>query len=181
MLVSIAYGLEWKVNQHGHGDLLEGILFLLLEHTGRLVSESVFGEHVAASENPGNITTNTIATRKEVVGSEARYVVQILHAALGASDRKDLVATVLAAPKSNDGASSTRSGDLALLSKVKKLLQSTLVRNTVGGEDLETLRLPTPPLERTRLPNGKGLQVERYGPDWLVETVWALIGWDLMK
>lgn len=185
MLASVSYGLEWKAAHPGHADLLEGILFTILEHTGRLLSEAVFDEHVAASNNLGNITKEGTSGCRSSARIEARYIVQVLHAALGGDERKDLVAQLLAAGKINAG--SLRQGSVHgvfsadLLVKAKKLLQSTLMKSAVGGEDLETLRLPTPPVERTVLPAAKGAGVERYGSDWLVETVWALIGWDLMN
>lgn len=185
MLASVSYSLEWKASHPGHSDLLEGILFSVLEHTGRLLSEAVFDEHVATSNNPGNITKESASGCKQAARIEARYIVQVLHAALGGNEKKDLVAQVLAAGKRTSG--SLRQGSAHgvfsadLLIKAKKLLQSTLMKSAVGGEELETLRLPTPPVERTTLPAAKGAGVERYGSDWLVETVWALIGWDLVN
>jgi hypothetical protein len=212
-LASMAYGLEWKADQPGHSDLLEGILFSVLEHIGRLVSEAVFAEHVATSDKPGNITKNApLSPVKDSL--EPRYMIKILYAALGGSDRKDLVARVLATGKrsvttqsrlrSSVGSSllspgkadikslsrysnaaekvplivKNPSGDL--LSKGKKLLQSTLVKSAVGGAGLETLRLPTPPAEESISILGVNNVDERFGSDWLIETVWALIGWDLI-
>lgn len=186
MLSSVAYGLEWKLQQPGHSDLLEGILFSVLEHTGRLLSESVFEEHVAASDSPGNISQGRRQKFSDASRVEARYIVQILHATLGGDERKGLVAQILSSGRIPAGQSRHNSVKGAVLSgdvllKAKKLLQSTLMRTTVGGEDLETLRLPTPPLETTGVVVPKRAVTERYGADWLVETIWALIGWDLMN
>lgn len=186
MLASLAYSLEWKVGQPGHCELLEGILFSTIEHIGRLVSEVVFGEHVATSDNPGNITKSAHVAPKAPARSEARYIVQVLHAALGGTDRKSLVSQILADKQTALGAYKTASsgglpGNLLLLSKVKRLLQSTLMKSTVGGEELETLRLPAPPQERMEVQNVVGIGAEKYGSDWLIETVWALIGWDLIN
>jgi hypothetical protein len=209
-LASMAYGLEWKADQPGHSDLLEGFLFSVLEHIGRLVSEAVFAEHVATSDKPGNITKNTpLSPAKDSL--ESRYMIKILYAALGGSDRKDLVARVLAtgkrqlsrlrssvgssllSPDKADIKGLSRYSDAAekvlqiandpsgdLLSKGKKLLQSTLVKSAVGGGELETLRLPTPPAEESISILGANNENERFGSDWLIETVWALIGWDLI-
>jgi len=186
MLASIAYSLEWKVGQPGHCELLEGILFSTIEHIGRLVSEVVFGEHVASSDNPGNITKSAHVAPKAPGRSEARYIVQVLHAALGGTDRKYLVSQILADKQTILRASETPSSEglsenLLLLSKVKRLLQSTLMKSTIGGEELETLKLPAPPEERTEVRNVARIQAEKYGSDWLIETVWALIGWDLIN
>jgi hypothetical protein len=186
-LASIVRHLEWKVQQPGHADLLEGILFCILEHTGRLISEAVFAEHVATSENPGNITKNDDPRVSGSIKYESRYMVKVLHAALGDAGRRELVAQVLTAgkPNSNDQAhfgdshlSSALSGDL--LSLAKKLLQSTLMKSAVGGPDLETLRLPTPPIEETDSSVEVGEEVEKYGSEWLIESVWGIIGWDMI-
>jgi hypothetical protein len=184
-LSSLAYGLEWSVHQSSHCELLEGILFCILEHTGRLVSKAIFLEHVATSDNPGNISKTNTPASKPVAQFEARYIVQVLHAALGGSEKKDLVTKILAAGKTNtrdfkhaSNHSTVLSGDLLL--KARKLLQSTLMKSTVGGEDLEALRLPTPPAERTDFEIPEASRIEPYGSDWLVEMVWTLIGWDLV-
>jgi len=186
MLSSVAYGLEWEVHQPGHSDFLEGLVFSILEHTGRLLSEAMFDEHIAVSDNPGNISKNIPRGSKEAARIEARYIVQILHATLGGDKRKELIAQILSSSRRQAGHSrlvstngSVLSGELLL--KARKLLQSTLMKTTVGGQELETLRLPTPPLEVTEMIVPEGSTMERYGSDWLVETVWALIGWDLMN
>lgn len=185
MLSSIAYGLEWKVYQPGHSDLLEGILSSVLEHIGRLLSESVFEEHVAISDNPGNISKGRLQKFNESSRIEARYMVQILHATMGGEERKGLVAQILSSGRTPAGQSSLNSTNRVLsgdvLLKAKKLLQSTLMKKAVGGEELETLRLPTPPIETSEVVVPKRPKLERYGSDWLVETIWALIGWDLMN
>jgi hypothetical protein len=186
-VASIVYGLEWKVQQPGHADLLEGMLFCTLEHTGRLVSEAVFAEHVVTSDNPGNIMKNDDPLARGRVKLESRYLVRILEAALGGPTRKGLIARVLAAekPSSNDQAhlggsvlASALTGDL--LSRTKKLLQSTLVKSAVGGPNLETLRFPTPPIEDLEPQAEIGDEVENYGSEWLIESVWGIIGWDII-
>jgi hypothetical protein len=186
MLSSVAYSIEWNAQQPGHSDLLEGILFTILEHTGRLVSQEIFNEHIAASDSPGNITQGVTPSSKQAACAEARYIVQILHAAVGTTERKELVSQVLAAGKTysrhhdeQSSANDVLSSDLLL--RVKKLLQSTLVKSAVGGEELETLRLPTPPAERTEVSVQDFSAMSRYGSDWLVETVCALVGWDLVE
>jgi hypothetical protein len=186
-LASTAYGLEWKIHQPGHCDLLEGILFSILEHTGRLLSEATFGEYVATSKNTGKITeSNDIPPTGRVLEYESRYMVQVLHAALGGRDRKELVARVLAAGKTNLNAQKRRGGSgisalsSDLLSKVNMLVQNTLLKCTIGGSKFETLKLPTPPPPEDSTPPVETPGVEPYGSDWLVETMWALVGWDFV-
>ncbi|KAN0110452.1 hypothetical protein V8E51_006839 [Hyaloscypha variabilis] len=186
-LVSLLDGIEWKVGRPGHADLLEGMLFCVLEEAGRLVSEAVFAEHVATSDNPGNISKTNDPMLQKSINHESRYLVQILQAAVGGTKKRALIAQVLAQgnPDSNEqrrlagsAMSLALSGDL--LSKTRKLLQSTLVRSAVGESNLETLRLPTPPLEETDMPLETNGQIEKYGSEWLVQSVWGIIGWDLI-
>jgi hypothetical protein len=186
-LASIAYSIEWKPGQSGHSNLLEGILFCILEHTGRLVSEAVFSEHVAVSDNPGNISKVDDSIPSRSVRHESRYLVQILRAAMGGLNKKEVIAQALAANSSTSSMngplvgstiSSTLSADL--LSKAKKLLQSTLVKAAVGGTDLESLRLPTPPIEEIDVPVEVDDPVEKYGSEWLIQSVWGLVGWDMV-
>jgi hypothetical protein len=187
-LAATVYALEWKVHQPGHSDLLEGILFSVLEHTGRLVSEAIFAEHVAISKNPGNITeANEVPVRNGAAKFESRYVVQVLHAALGGSNKKELVAQVLATGKTNVDVQTRFGGSTGLstlkgelLTKAKALIQSTLLKSVVGGAEPETLKLPPAPTEDEAMLAGESPGSDIYGSDWLVETVWALIGWDLV-
>lgn len=186
-LATILHRLEWKSQQPGHADLLEGMLFSLLEPTGRLISKAVFCEHVAISDNPGNISKNDDPDCSGDFKNESRYIVQILRAALGSSERRDLISQVLSTrlqtpgnTESIDGSapSAIKSGDL--FSKAKKLLQSTLVKSAVGGADLETLRLPTPPIEDDEMLVEVDDEIEKYGSEWLIESVWGIIGWDMI-
>ncbi|KAI1003422.1 hypothetical protein K3495_g4785 [Podosphaera aphanis] len=183
-LVLILKSLDWKADVAGHSDLLEGILCSVLKHTGRLVSEAIFLEHVATSDNPGNMTQDSpVLTSQKPSAFESRYVVQILHAALGGTSKKLRIAEVLAARKDQTSRpdathsflSSNRSLSHALL-----LLQSTLVKSAVGGNHLESFRMPTPPAEEPQTAVDENSSVERYGSEWLLENVWTLVGWDLV-
>ncbi len=188
IIISILFAIAWDVHQPGHSEILEGVLFCILDHVGRLVSEATFGEHVSASDNPGNITKSAAGPQvNEVSKIQARYMVQILHAALGGSSRRELVAKVLAAGKTNENATprnfpSSGPGLLAsdLLSKPKLLLRSTMMQSAVGGLNQESLGLPSPPTEETILRDEEEENMEEYGADWLIETIWAMIGWDLI-
>lgn len=185
-IASILHGLAWQSQLPGHCEILEGILFSILEHIGRLVSEATFGEHVALSNNPGNITNNITPMTQGVAKHESRYMVKILHAAVGGSTRNDVVAKVLVAENSSGKAQSSCSGAVSgqsvdLLQRAKRLLQGTLMKCSLGeGDASEVLRLPTPPVEGITSRAQRDNNVEQYGPEWFVETVWALIGWDLL-
>lgn len=185
-LISIAQ-IEWKVELPGHSDVWEGILFSILDFTGRLVSNAVFNEHVAMSDHVGNITKEGPALLPEAAKLESRYIVLVLRAALGGSNaRKELVARILSAHPAKPDVPS-RHGSLQasadhthnLLIKARKTMQQTLVKSAVGGERLEGLRLPQPPEDDSTYSSQADCCVEKFGQEWLLESVWALIGWEL--
>lgn len=177
-IASIAAGVQWKL-QPGHKEILEGILFSVFEHTGRLISDAVFGEHVAASDNTGNITKSADVAMSKMPGYVSRYTVQILHAFMGDPARRQLIAQILSPANSNfSGSASGTASAGDSFGKAKSLLQSTSLRSIVGGVDLKSLSLPRPPAEHTKVDEVGG--VERYGKDWLLEMVWGLVGWDLV-
>jgi hypothetical protein len=181
-LAAIAHNAQWKVQQPAHTEILEGLLFSILECTSRILSEAVFGEHVAASQLPGNITQSNVEVVKGFVRPEARYVVQVLQATVGVGDRSGLVAQILAARRTSNAQLQTTIANLpasgVLLLKAKELLQGTLIKSGLGDADIESLRLPNPPLA---LSNVSATDSKEYGKDWLVEMVWGLIGWDVVR
>ena len=184
-LACITHNLDWKIRQPGHSELLEGTLFSILEHTGRLLSVSVFQEHVAKAETAGNITGGKSAPFTRAMKLESRYIVQILHATIGIATRKELVAQVLMANSPHkaraDNCLQIPAGSASiatdLVSKANILIQSTLVKSTIGGVGLESLKLPSPPEEAFHCAIETG-DMELYGSDWLIGSVWALVGWD---
>ena len=177
--------MDWNVGQSGHCEILEGMLYFVLDHTGRLVSNAVFDEHVAKSDRPGNITQNGPPPLVEAVKLETRYIVQILYAALGTSSaRKELIARVLADRSLNTSAqlrsieSSNTTQDI--LNKARKTIQSSLLKSAVGGDELEGLKTPVSvdieSVVSVEL-HGHG---EKYGVEWLLGSVWALVGWEMV-
>ncbi|KAI9051318.1 hypothetical protein LZ554_004365 [Drepanopeziza brunnea f. sp. 'monogermtubi'] len=180
MLVSMVQDVDWKPNQTGHAEIIEGIVFSILEHTGRLVSDSVFGEHVATSDNPGNITKCPGLPANGVLRPESRYMVQVLYGVLGGQGRIELVSRMLSPGQTQScGIGIVSASSEAMLSKSKKLLQSTLLKSILGGAKLESLGLPRLPPESFNLTVEPAV-VENYGKEWLLETVWGLVGWDMV-
>lgn len=180
-LISILQNIEWKVNNQTHCNLLEACLFLVLEQTGRLVSEAVFTEHVAASDNPGHITKAKAFIKKDFTRFESRYIVQVLDAALGDENRKRLIAEVLSGKKSQNESNILTQPlipNTNVLSRVTLLLQSTLVKSAIGESNMESLGMLTPPTEQLGQVSDEG--EENYGSEWLLGRVWAIVGWDLI-
>lgn len=178
-LITMVQGVDWKADKTGHAEILEGILFLILDQTGRLLSDSVFGEHVSTSDNPGNITKRSDELGHGGSRPESQYIIQILNGVLGGSERIELVSRILTSGRTQSCGIGLNSLSGAMLSKSKKLLQSTLLKSMLGGVELESLKLPRPPTESSSLPADVTC-VEKYGKEWLLETVWGLVGWDLM-
>ena len=178
--------MEWKVEKAGHSDILEGMLFSILDHTGRLVSNAVFNEHVATSKKVANITLGGPEPLPGAAKLEAQYIIPILRAALGGdASRKEFLARVLCNGRGGvkdqtQGAcqqSSTGDG-LDLVTSARKRLQETLIKCAVGGNELDSLVLPPQPdgLDYWSVPTSCG---EEYGPEWVLESVWAVVGWEL--
>jgi len=180
--------MQWQIGQPGHKDLLEGILFFILEHIGRLVSHAVFDEHVATSDQLANITKPSPKLSSKASKLETRYMIKILAAALGGTGaRKDLVSHILAEEISGTNmyiSSRKPSGhSTEMLAKARKKIQCSLLKSVLGDGVAEgtTISKPYfPEVEATSLPamdeNG-----EKYGMDWLLGSVWALIGWDMIS
>ncbi|RFU24830.1 hypothetical protein B7463_g11509, partial [Scytalidium lignicola] len=192
-LVSILLNLEWKQGQISHTDVLEGILFFILRRTGAIISEIAFREQVASSDLPGNIAKmdgSEKRTQQHAARFECRYMWQIIQAALGRSDttRKELIMKVLAGSTT----SATRRAVATpleglvggLLEKEKRRLQSTLVQSIIGGgptlafQDVLKLR-PKPETEDVEPPNECD-DLEKNGSNWFIDSIWALVGWDMM-
>ncbi|KAL2075570.1 hypothetical protein VTL71DRAFT_513 [Oculimacula yallundae] len=181
-LASIANEVDWDVRLPGHSEILEGMLVVVIQHTGRLLSDAVFGEDITAERG--------------IVRLETRYVLPILYAALGGANRREQVNRVLSRefgdPRSfpttsrnpalgASGSSGTNEPRVIgeLLKKVRTLLQSTLLQNTLGTNDLGGLTLPPAPAEMSEIEDTRQGE-EKYGKEWLLETVWGLLGWDLV-
>jgi hypothetical protein len=177
--------MEWSVGEPGHSEILEGLLFFILDHIGRLVSQAIFKEHVAQSGRPGNITNSGPTMSLEAIKLEALHMVQILYAALGKSpDRKELVARVLTEHEAGTdiqlGSKNSSKNIKDMLKRSKEMIQSSLVKSAVDGQELESLRLPTPPQDSmSDLPQPHDSQ-EKYIIEWLLGSVWALAGWDII-
>ncbi|KAH7342708.1 hypothetical protein BKA65DRAFT_586742 [Rhexocercosporidium sp. MPI-PUGE-AT-0058] len=186
-LALIAKEVDWKVNETSHRDILEGMLFFIIDHTGRLISESIFGEHVAASDNAANISNSPTTPASGLLRPESRYMVQVLYAALGGADRKALISQAISAGHGDQniishGSIATQSGSTTrgeTLRKAKKKLQGALRQSILGEIDPESLKLPEIPIEMNEVEDTR-VGVERYGKEWLLETVWGLIGWDMV-
>lgn len=166
-IVSIILGLDFEVGKPGHAELLEGILFTILEHTGSLLSVAIFGDDMPVKKKRGCKDKNKTPTI-DTTNAESLYMVQILYAALGGAEKQKLVSRVLMA---GDGAE--------LIEKAKRFIQGTLLKSTYGKEHIESLRLPVLPEEEVEVPEVE-YDGEIHGQDWLINMATSIVGWDLV-
>ena len=163
--------IDWKTGMLGHHEILEGILCGVLSHTGHLLSHLCFKEHVAGSEKQGNISMGIPSSRTVATKFEFRYIIPILHAALGGNSKKDLIAKILAQRKGRAG---DTNGDM--IWKAKKKMQEQLVKSAIGS-DTEGFEWLAPP--ETAEVYTTEANAEQYESEWFLQSVWALVGWEL--
>ncbi|TAQ87428.1 hypothetical protein B7494_g4251 [Chlorociboria aeruginascens] len=178
-LTSIFEDIDWKIDRSEHIEVLEGILYSVLNRTGKLLSEAIFDEELATSKRPATIRDPESPLRNsEAMKLESRYLMQILHAALGGQPQKEIIAHVLANTSAVKGKGS---GVQTLLEPAMNRLQQTLLKGTLGVDGdaakfLDALKLPEPAEEEEVLDMENGH--EQFGREWLIEQVWELVGWD---
>lgn len=165
-IVSIILGLDWEVGKPGHVELLEGILFAILKHTGSLLSIAIFGQDMPSKKKRRKDKNRTPPV--DTTNTESLYMIQILYAALGGAKKQSLVSRVLMA---GDGAE--------LIEKAKRLIQGTLLKYTYGKEHIESLRLPVLSAEEIEFPMVE-YEGELHGHDWLINMATSIVGWDLV-
>ncbi|CZS95585.1 uncharacterized protein RAG0_05184 [Rhynchosporium agropyri] len=171
-LAFIAKQIDWEEGKIGHSEVLEGMLVVAIQRTGRCIKDAVFGEHI-------------LAPRSVVIRPETRYIVQVLYATLGGANKKELISLVLSKEqpsRNSSSGSNVPSGSVIsgqLLNKVRKQLQEILLESTLGGVDLEIMQLPTIPSDLGDIEDTSDKE-EQYGKEWLLERVWGLIGWDMV-
>lgn len=160
MLVSIVKNNTWDKG-HQSQEVFEGIMFSVLNHTGRLLSLAIFEEHVAASKAPGNISTRSAddSDFSKDVKCESRYLIEILRAVMTVHNRL------------------SKKQDPALLQQAEKRIQATLINGTIGGLE-DTLKLPSVPEQVLGI--AENSTIEEYGSEWLLARVWALVGWEMI-
>lgn len=178
VLTCIVFNINWKETLPAHGELLEGILYTIIHHAGRVLSVAMFGEVVADSDLIGHITKSTSLDQllSNVTNkSENRYIIQILHSALGGVSKKTLFVNVLQARKADKHARASASD---LIGKARTILQNTLVKAMSAvdvGEQLEEPVTLVDDVDRRSKDDDFGI----YGASWYVGKMWDLIGWDV--
>jgi hypothetical protein len=162
-------------------EVLEGMYATLLDDLGRVVSQTVFREHVPSSNKPGRIGSapEEISAPEMVLSMEftGHYLATVLKSAMeGNSDiEKHSLAAMLAGPKF----SSMNAGKGQILSRAKQRLQETLLKG-IFGHDVEEWRnaLKAPEVEDGWDANTPVIPQVQGGT--FMESVWSAVGWDLV-
>jgi hypothetical protein len=161
MLISIIRDTEWKAERSTHRDILEGVISTIVDHAGILLSLGIFGENIGDSNLPSNISNETETRNYSgLISYESRYLVPILSAALDVEKEKNLI---------------TPGG---VREKAMEKVKRALTKSTIGT-NLATLKMPAKqmdeePLSIPELPHHK-----TYSTEWLIESLWALVGWEV--
>jgi hypothetical protein len=164
-----------------HIEVLEGMLSILLQRTGELLSEVVFSNVVSSSTRPGRIASSTPETPsslKELAAEiTGRRLASILQYALEGRSEKEKVS--VAAMLSGTKLSGKHAKETTLLTRARHRLQETLLKGIFGqdGEEfMNALRTPdTVENCATGTPHAFGVRNEGF-----VESVWSAVGWDLI-
>lgn len=158
LIINILRKINWKKENDLHKQIIEGILAMILNHVGRLISYIIFKEDVAASKLPGNITSEEppIRLTKKESSLKSKYLVHILEIALKIQNE------ILGAGPAEE-----------VLQKAKRKIQNTLKNSIIGG-GLSGLKMPDQIAEEPiDIPELK--ELERYGEEWTVQSVVTMI------
>ncbi|TEY40365.1 hypothetical protein BOTCAL_0435g00030 [Botryotinia calthae] len=160
LLIGILRKIIWQQKNDLHKQIFEGMLAIILDHTGRLLSITVFKEDVAASKLPGHISSGELVDiSPNEYALKSKYLVRILEMALKVQ-------------KENMSTEPTEE----LLKKAQRKLRNTL-QNTILGASLMGLKMVEDfSGEPIDIPGLEGL--EMYGEFWTLQCVFTMIDWD---
>lgn len=187
LLTCPTYNLEYGT----HRSVVEGMLAVLLKRVGELVSKSVFGEEIAASNLPGHISTvlattapnetEQIATRLEA--EQMKWILRQI--TMPARDR-------VAKPNDNGEVSPKHLSDLikgraghletnvdAILGIARRKVQETLLKGLFGADGTEfRLALNIPEWDGEEEEEVVKMDVDANAE--FVEAAWECVGWEIL-
>lgn len=187
ILTSPAYDME----QSTHIDVMEGMLSVFLKRVGELVSTSVFGEEIAASELAGHISPVPATAGRDEAGElatrlEAEQVKRLLRRVTMTSHSDE------PGPNGKRNLSPLHLSDLikgrikhpgvdadAVLGTSRRRLQETLLKG-VFGEDGAEFRLALKIPEWDGEDEEASVEMDDGVNSEFVETVWECVGWDML-
>ncbi|EEH22781.1 hypothetical protein PABG_04992 [Paracoccidioides brasiliensis Pb03] len=176
--------------------LLEGFLFSLLEHVGKMLSLFVFKElysnpdlrlNSAKLPVPGNFdkgyaARGEMAVAQRAAESEAKHLIWILERAIAFTDQFERPSD-----ETNTHSVSTEATiPQGMLERARTKLQNTLLKGIFGEKEQEfrdSLKMPEKPAyspgERS-ISRQTHVSVEKEPAEWFTQEVWRLVGWDVL-
>jgi hypothetical protein len=175
---------EIKVPNKSIIELREGLLAALLQKVGRILSQVVFGEQVASSTLLGHISAaekeDFDRTELNAAQLEAQHLGWVLERLKAWNDQNPHMAILLAKVLTK-GEDTSKVGSGYLLNAANQRLQHTLLKE-VFGEDgqefIKALKIPVYDSEESPL---EAIPIKGRSTDAFVESVWASVGWDMLK
>ncbi|GAD95356.1 hypothetical protein NFIA_074750 [Paecilomyces variotii No. 5] len=179
-----------------HKPLLEGYLFVLLNRIGKVLCVFVFGDlqlmpdlktDTTKLPLPAGLTgTDIDDTTLKAMKEESRYLIRILERAMpllvplyGSSGSS----RAIIGKTRKETANNSQRHDVPLPLRAKKKLQNTLLSAVFGNDPLfkDCLKGPKLPgqAELDKLRARESIS-DKVVPDWFVQEVWALLGWDVL-
>lgn len=181
LLFNVVASPEFNKTHPSHIELLEGILSILLDQVGALLSHAVFGEYLCSSSAPGAISSANEYTIDSVeeyaVELRGRYLTSVLKVAMAGESGSHRLSLLGILPGA--AVPGTIAGKEVLLTRAKRRLQATLMKGLFGDDCekfLDVLRKPA--LEKP--PDHDAAPLPTNPSNSFVESVWSLIGWDMI-
>ncbi|KAM5444344.1 hypothetical protein MferCBS31731_000862 [Microsporum ferrugineum] len=175
--------------KHEHGDLLEGLTFVILEHVGKVLGVLTFKDlslyaepttnnlryalPVCLTENHGDSRTPVPEIAEVAAVWNSKYLIPLLKQAMLYMDKRQKTVEL-----------STSSANVvlpsSLLTSARVRLQSTLLRGVFGADDPSigaALNFP-PEITSNTSCLESSIDPQACPGEWFTQEVWALLGWD---
>lgn len=159
LLTGILRQIDWQQKNELHKQIFEGILAIILDHIGKLMSNIIFGEDTACSKAPGGISSREADLQpptRDPNFLKSKYVIPILHVALKIQEEKKMTGPTE-----------------ELLKKAKKRIQNTLKNSMIRGSLLGMTVPERSEEEPIDIPELEGLEL--YGKEWTIQCVFTMI------
>ncbi|QSZ37379.1 hypothetical protein DSL72_009477 [Monilinia vaccinii-corymbosi] len=159
LLLDILLRVDWKQSNGFHKQVFDGVLSIILEKVGQLMSVTLFGECVTDSTKPGNITFRKVSKQRSLTEFRwvSKYLIRLLRVVLKVQKEKNM------------------GGPTEELVKASyKKIRNTLINGMIGTK-LSGLAIPKIVAEEPLdVPELKSL--DTYGPEWTIQSVYLLVG-----
>jgi hypothetical protein len=178
-LINILTSPEFQKTNTSHAEVLEGLFSSLLTQIGGLISRKIFQKQLASSKRPGRICSNdgdASTPQNLTVDLEGEHLTYVLKRVLDGKNGKEQQA--LSKMLSGTKLSNENPGEGPLSTRAKRRLQETLLEGIFGpggNEFIGVLKMP-------QFDEGweEVTPTNQEKEETFVESVWSLVGWDLV-